>query len=154
LDTSTDIGSIASATNSGIASDDTLARNSNDGRIIAHSNLTIAANHIPFFSSGDDSDIATLSYNTDPSGSSIAGLASIRGDAFAFEPSLGNESVKTLNSADDLLDLAHNLYASFAELHAELNPTGEHTVLDPLNATTTTSHVVPQNPHLHDFHLV
>jgi hypothetical protein len=153
LDTSTDIGSIASVTNSGIASDDTLAQNSNDGRIIGHSNTTIAANYIPFFSSGDDSDIATLSYNTDPSGPSIAGLASIRGDAFAFEPSLGNESVK-LNSADDLLDLAHNLYASFAELHAELNPADEYTVLEPLNATTTTSHVVPQNPHLHDFHLV
>jgi hypothetical protein len=153
LDTSTDIGSIASVTNSGIASDDTLARNSNDSHIIVHSDMTSAANNIRFFSSGDDSDIGTLSYDTDPSGSSIAGLAWVRGDAFVFEPSLGNESVKTLNSANDLLDIAHNLHASFAELHAELNPAGEHAVFELLSAATTTSHVIPQNPHLHDFHL-
>jgi hypothetical protein len=153
LDTSTDIGSIAGVTNSGIASDDTLARNSNDSHVIAHSDMTSAANNIRIFSSGDDSDIGALSYDTDPSGSSIAGLAWVRGDAFVFEPSLGNESVKTLNSANDLLELAHNLYASFAELHAELNPAGEHTVLEQSSAATTTSHVIPQNPHLHDFHL-
>jgi hypothetical protein len=154
LDTSTDIGSIASVTNSGIASDDTLARNSNDSHIIAHSDMTSAANNIWFFSSGDDTDIGTLSYDTDPSGSSIAGLAWVRGDKFVFEPGVGNESVKTLNSANDLLDIAHNLYASFAELHAGLNPAGEHSVLELLSAETTTSHVIPQNPHLHDFHLV
>jgi hypothetical protein len=141
LDTSADIGPIASVTSSGIAPDDTLARN-----------MTITAHYIRSFSSGDDSDIGTLSYDTDPSGSSITGLASVREDAFVFEPSHVNESA--LNNANDLLDLAHNLYATFAELHAELNPAGEHAVLEPLSAATTTSPVVPQNPHLHDFHLV
>ncbi len=130
--------------NSGIASDDTLARNSNDSHVIVHSDMTSAADNIPFFSSGDSNDIGTLSHDTDPSDSSIAGLAWVRGDAFAFEPSLGNESVKTLNSANDLLDLAQNLYASFAGLHAELNPAGEHTVLELLSPATTTISVVPQ----------
>ena len=84
LDTSNDVGSIASVINSGIASDDTLARNSNDSHIIAHSDMTSAANNIWFFSSGDDSDIGTLSYHTDPSGSTIAGLALVRGDALSL----------------------------------------------------------------------
>ena len=115
--------------------------------------MTSAANNIRFFSSGDNSDLGTLSHDTDPSDSSSAGLASVSGDAFVFEARLDNESVKTLNSASDLLDLAHNFYANFARLHAELNPAGEHTVLELLTPSTTTSDVVPQNPHLHDFHL-
>jgi hypothetical protein len=145
-----------------IDSEATLTRNSNAGQGNFHSD---AANST--ISSADSGgqwhagrSIMTETVNSsgssdppDPHGLSlsIAGILSASADTFVFKPDLGDEPVKVSNTANELADTSHTLYATLAELHANLHFALDHALV---GDETAVGQPITQSPHIHDFHLV
>ena len=171
-------GSAVSATQSEFASNELVTLNSHDSHLIAHSHIAMDPDDhlIASFKESIDGGArqtasSMLTETVDTAArhvfgaqdnaiagasdvQSIAGLVVAGTDTFVFEPTIGNEPVKHLGAPNDVLDLPHHLFANLAELDADLRAAALENSPAQSGDTTTTSHVVSQIQHLHDFHLV
>ena len=149
----------------------------NDAGAHMHSNTSTAPSGFANVSSGHNSDSGlswtnntmpseTISADaTDPLGTdghffpaassglglNFQGIALEVTDAFVFKPDLGDEPIKSSNTAVDQIN-PHDLakFENFAELHADLHAAAMDNIPD--FGDTSTNHVVMQNLHPHDFH--
>jgi VCBS repeat-containing protein len=76
-------------------------------------------------------------------------------DTFLFAPNFGKETINNFNTAQDVIDLPHSEFASFAAVQADMHASGANTViaLDP-NDAITLSHIAVANLHAQNFHFV